>query len=241
MASLALFPLPEIVVFPGMTVPLYIFEERYKQLVKDCLAAEKRRFVMVLAKPVAEIRDADPPIHKVGGFVDILSVAENADGTFNLLVHAQERCKLETIDSSSHPYYSTEPEAFPLLRSDPNLERVAAWDTMDMFRHYARTFFTAKAAEQIDEALPEDLVYQASFICANIRVPASSRQVMLEAPSLIERLQVAQKLMQERLADHQSRARAEQQDALEGKTYTEREIEEELRRASRRDENESEE
>ena len=46
---------------------------------------------------------------------------------------------------------------------------------------------------------------QASFVCANIRVPSDSRQVLLEAPSLSARFRLAQKLIYERLAAHTPR------------------------------------
>ncbi len=204
MAKLPLFPLPETVVFPGMTIPLYIFEERYKQMVKDCLEQNNRRIVIVLAKSAADIRDTAVATFEVGSFVDILSVAENPDGAYNILVHGQERCKVAEIDTASHPYASIEGQEFELERGDPNLERVTAWDTLDTFKTYAKAFFTASTVAQIEEALPEDLIYQASFICANIRVPAVSRQVLLEAPSLTARFQIANKLMQERLEAHLS-------------------------------------
>ncbi len=49
--------------------------------------------------------------------------------------------------------------------------------------------------------MPEDLLYQASFICANIRIPSEHRQALLETPSLVERFQLATRLMRERLAE----------------------------------------
>ncbi len=204
--QLPLFPL-SLAVFPGMTLPLHIFEERYKKMVRDCVEQNQRRFVIVLAKPAVDISDRDAPLYDVGSFVDILTVSENPDGTYDMLAHGQERCKVrvteresvQEMDGSTRGLLYTAEEAYPLGRGDPNLERVAAWDALDTFREYARTFFTPDAAEQIDEALPDDLVYQASFICANLRVPVTSRQVMLEAPSLTERFNVAQRLMQELL------------------------------------------
>ncbi|MBS3966024.1 MAG: hypothetical protein KGZ60_02045, partial [Truepera sp.] len=102
------------------------------------------------------------------------------------------------------PYYSIEDRPYPLVRGDPNLEQVAAWDALDTFRRYAQRFFDAGAQEQLEEAIPDDLVYQASFICANLRVPAVARQAMLEAPSLIARFQSAQRLMQEHLETDES-------------------------------------
>jgi ATP-dependent Lon protease len=206
--KLPLFALPETVLFPGMTVPLYIFEERYKRMVRDCLA-DGQHFVTVLTRSHAEVSDTGglPPVYGVGSYVDILSASENADGTCNILIHAQGRCQVEIVDrlrveetsgSSYLPYCADEPLA--LEAADPNLERLSAWDALDTFHGYAKTFFTAEALGQMEAALPEELLYQASFICANIHVPAPSQQVLLEAPSLGARFQLARKMMQERLS-----------------------------------------
>ena len=204
-----LFPLPELVVFPGMTLPLFIFEARYRKMIRDCVAENQRRVALVLAGPEAQISDVPElrGIAKVGSFVDILSVMENADGTFNVLTHGQERCyiRLEhseavvAADGSTSQLHYTEDLPYPLARSDPNSERLAAWDALEVFREYARTFFAEGAQTQLEEALPDDLLFQASFICANLRLSAGTRQELLEAPSLIERFNAAQRRMEEQL------------------------------------------
>ena len=210
MSDVPVFPLPGTVVFPGMTVPLYVFEERFKRLVKVAMEAPTPRFVVTLSKGDDVISDDHPAFYDVGTFVYILQVSENPDGTYNLLGHGQGRCKVEVskeeaindVDGSVRPLFYTAPSPLELERGDPNLERVAAWDALDTFRDYAKTFFAFDALKQIEQVLPDDLVYQASFICANIRVPVDSRQVLLEAPSLTTRFQLSQKLMRERLAAH---------------------------------------
>ncbi len=204
-----LFPLPELVVFPGMTLPLFIFEERYRKMIRDCVAENQRRVALVLAGPEAQISDVPElrGIAKVGSFVDILSVMENADGTFNVLTHGQERCYIRpghsedvtAPDGSTSQLHYTEDLPYPLSRSDPNSERLAAWDAVEIFREYAQTFFAESAQAQLEEALPDDLLFQASFICANLRLPASERQALLEAPSLVERFGAAQRRMRDQL------------------------------------------
>jgi uncharacterized protein len=210
-AALPLFPLPGTVVFPGMTVPLYIFEERYKRLVSVCLGQERPRFVITLSKVDEVIRDEETPFYRVGTVVHILQVSQNPDGTYNILGHGQERCLVEVtdredvkeLDGSSRPLFYTDYNDSLLQRGDPNEERLAAWDALETFQRYAKQFFAFQAAQQIEEVMPDDLVYQASFICANIRVPADSRQVLLESPSLTARFQLAQKLMLERITAHE--------------------------------------
>lgn len=210
MTDLPLFPLPELVVFPGMTLPLFIFEERYRRMVQECVEANQRRIVLVLAPPVQKISDASElqGIAEVGSYVDILSVMENADGTFHILTHGQGRCRVKparseripTADGAVSYLHYTEDLAYPLERSDPNRERLAAWDALEVFREYAERFFADTAREQIEEALPDDLLFQASFICANVRLEVPARQALLEAPSLVDRFALAQRLMREQLS-----------------------------------------
>lgn len=204
-ADLPLFPLPELVVFPGMTLPLFIFEERYRKMVKTCVETNQRRIVIVMASQTPALDDSATGLTTaaVGSFVDILSVMENADGTSNILTHGQGRCHVklsrsETVaaadGSLSYLHYS-EDLPYPLERSDPNAEQLAAWDALEIFREYAHRFFTEDAQAQLEEALPDDLLFQASFICANLRLGADARQQLLEAPSLGERFGTAQQLM----------------------------------------------
>ena len=209
MTDLPLFPLPELVVFPGMTLPLYIFEERYRRMVRDCVESNERRIVLALAQPVPEISDQAElqGIVYVGSYVDILSVMENADGTFHILTHGQGRCRVKpsrseavsTADGGVGYLHYTEDQPYPLGRSDPNSERLAAWDALEVFYSYAERFFADTARDQLGEALPEDLLFQASFICANVRLAAVARQALLEAPTLIDRFSTAQRFMLEQL------------------------------------------
>jgi uncharacterized protein len=210
-SSIPIFPLPNTVVFPGMTVPLYVFEARYRNMVNICLEQERPRFIISLSKDNETIRDEVMPFYPLGTIVHILQVSKNPDGTFNILGHGQERCHIniesrEDItepDGISRPLFFGSNKIWNLERNDPNQERLIAWDTLETFQSYAKTFFAFEGANQIEKVIPEDLVYQASFICANIRIPADSRQILLEAPSLIKRFQLAQKMMLERLAAHQ--------------------------------------
>lgn len=185
-----------------MTLPLYIFEARYRKMVKTCVETNQRRIVIALSLPSEEAGDA-PATASVGTFVDILSVMENADGTSNILAHGQGRChvklsrseSIENLDGSLSYLHYSEDLAYPLERDDPNLEQIAAWDALEVFRTYAGHFFTDDAKKQLEESLPDDLLFQSSFVCANLRLEADARQALLEAPSLSERFAAAQRLM----------------------------------------------
>lgn len=214
MSELPIFPL-DVVVFPGMTVPLSVREERYKRLVKLVLAQERepKRFIVVVSGDEAVIRDTPLKLARFGTLVNVLTVEETSEG-FELLVHGQERCEVAVSRSEdvgeaageSRPLYFAEEAPAPVERSDPNDEAIAAWDAIDTFRDYAKTLFKLDSSADIDVHLPQDPFYQASFVCANLRVPAASKQPLLEAPSLKERFDLARDLMLRRL-DRKPRSR----------------------------------
>ncbi len=207
MPEVPLFPL-EVVVFPGMTVPIHVFEERYKRLVRFCVEQDAKRFGIVLTTHNAPIRDTPVGIADMAALVDLLSVQENADGTFDVLVHGQERCQVNVVrredvaerDGSHRPLFFIDDRPAPIRRDDPNEEQVAAWDTLDTFRRYATAYFADGARDQVEANLPSDPLYQASFVCANLRVPLASKQVLFEADSLRERFELARRMMDEQLS-----------------------------------------
>ncbi len=207
MSELPIFPL-DVVVFPGMTVPVSVREERYKRLVKLVLEQpqEPKRFITVMADDEAVIRDTPVKLARYGTLVNVLSVEETSEG-YDLLAHGQERYEIKVSrhedvaepGGSARPLYFAEELPAPVERSDPNAEAIAAWDAIDTFRDYAKTLFKLDSAAEIDVHLPQDPFYQASFVCANIRVPAASKQPLLEAPSLTARFDLARDLMLRRL------------------------------------------
>jgi ATP-dependent Lon protease len=204
MELLPVFPL-DVVVFPGQSVPLIVFEARYKRLVQVLLKLDNPRFVITRAQRTAD----GPSMASIGTLVRVTELSERPDGTYALTGHGGERVKVAVArredvpepDGSERPLFFTAGEPVPLERGDPNLERVAAWDAIEGFRRYAATFFAAEVGE-VDEHIPEDPLYQASFICANLRIEGGERQALLEVPSLIERFRMAEHLMAERVAAH---------------------------------------
>lgn len=211
---LAVFPL-DLVVFPGMTVPLRVFEERYKRLVRYTLELDGPRFV--IARPLSPSAGEGPAlgdggaqaVEEIGALVDLLGANEQDDGSLRVLGHGRERCRVRIEQEESvpeaggggRPLFFCREDPQPLARGDPNEEHIAAWDALDAFRRYARRFFPKEAREQAEQAIPEDLLYQASFVCANLKMSPAEAQLLLEAPSLRERFETARRAMERRLAE----------------------------------------
>src|SRR5438445_6447902 len=98
---LPLFPL-STVLFPGMRLPLHIFEERYRLLVADLAAApEPRRFGVIAIRQGREVgADGVTALHEVGCVAEVRQIMPHADGRFDLATVGTQRFRLLSADSS---------------------------------------------------------------------------------------------------------------------------------------------
>lgn len=107
---LPLFPLPNVVLFPNVFLPLHIFEPRYRDMVADAIRGD-RMIGMVLLRPGWE-RDYEgrPPVYPVGCSGVMTHVEQLPDGRYNLVLRGLERFRiLREDDSLSYRRALTEP------------------------------------------------------------------------------------------------------------------------------------
>lgn len=98
--TLPLFPLPNVVLFPGVYLPLHIFEPRYRTMAQDALDGD-RLIGMVLLKPGFESEyDGRPPIYAVGCSGLITHHERLDDGRFNIVLQGLDRFRVLAEDSS---------------------------------------------------------------------------------------------------------------------------------------------
>ena len=102
--QIPIFPLPDVVLFPQTMLPLHIFEPRYRQMVQECLAGDKR-LAMGLLKPGWE-KDyyGRPPMHAIAGAGEIVQHEELPDGRFNILVRGTMRIGITSELPPDLPY-----------------------------------------------------------------------------------------------------------------------------------------
>jgi uncharacterized protein len=91
---LPIFPLPNVVLFPNVFLPLHIFEPRYREMVADALASD-RMIGMVLLKPGWEHEyEGHPPIYPIGSNGVITHVERLDDGRYNIVLRGVERFRV---------------------------------------------------------------------------------------------------------------------------------------------------
>src|SRR5207249_1670234 len=101
--GIPLFPLPNVVLFPNVFLPLHIFEPRYRQMVADALAGD-RIIGMVLLRPGYEANyEGRPPIYDIGCAGVITHSQPLSDGRYDIVLRGMEKFSV-TSENHSHAY-----------------------------------------------------------------------------------------------------------------------------------------
>jgi uncharacterized protein len=105
LASVAVFPLPGAVLFPGGRLPLHIFEPRYRAMMADVLAGGSGLMVVAQLKPGwKQDHGGQPPIFAIAGIGRIERSQRNDDGTYDLELRGLARVELEELAMLDKPY-----------------------------------------------------------------------------------------------------------------------------------------
>jgi Lon protease-like protein len=102
--QIPIFPLPNVVLFPGVFLPLHIFEPRYREMVKDTLA-EDRLIGMSLLKPGWDrYADGQPPVYPVGCVGLISHIETLEDGRYDLVLRGVEKFRISREEELTRAY-----------------------------------------------------------------------------------------------------------------------------------------
>lgn len=184
---LSLFPLPDAILFPGLQLPLHVFEPRYRELVGNALARD-RRIAMIQPQTSAE----DAPLYSIGCVGRIGDVEAVEDGRYNIVLEGEARFRvLRELDVRT-PFRQVEAE----LIDDPDDEVLSAVERAG-FEYEARRFADLQgysvdwdSVERLDdETLINGVAQIAPF-------DSAAKQALLEAPDLSQRCELMIQLMQ---------------------------------------------
>jgi uncharacterized protein len=181
---LALFPL-NTVLFPGMPLPLHIFEERYKLMIGRCIE-EKRSFGVVLIASGPEVGGPCVP-HRVGTIAHIAAVRRLDEGQMNLIAVGQERFRiLEVI--RQEPYQVARVETLVDRKPEPEAAPLAA-QVGETLSVYLRDLFTLLDQPQEEFEIPTEPGRLSLVAAAVLQIPLRERQTLLQMTDVVARLQ----------------------------------------------------
>jgi len=184
---LSIFPLSGAILFPGLQLPLHIFEPRYRALVGDALVRD-RRIAMVQPQRAVE----GSPLYTVGTVGRIGEIEAMDDGRYNLILEGESRFKLLSELDVTTAFRQVEGD---LIEDD--YEETLSYAQRGGFEREAREFADSQgysvdwdSVERLDD---QSLINGVSQIAP---FDPASKQALLEAASLSDRCELLVQLMQ---------------------------------------------
>ena len=180
--ELPLFPL-NLVLLPGMNLPLHIFEERYKLMIGRCIEKEAP-FGILLISEGQEVGGGAIPVD-VGTSARVRQVEKLEGGQMNLVVRGERRFRMvknlgESPYLIAHVKYLPEEEG-PLTKEV--LER-----TQGLFMDYTKGLTGLRGGWVMEAKIPQDSNRLSYAIAQYLELPRRLRQRLLEVPTTAERL-----------------------------------------------------
>ena len=188
---LAVFPLPGAILFPGLQLPLHIFEQRYRDLVGQVLV-RNRRIGMIQPRTGHAGTDGPPPLYEVGCVGKIGEVEALDDGRYNLVLEGEARFKVVSERTTRTSFREVDARLLP----EPAEEALASVERAG-FEQEARRFADRQgysvdwdAVERLDDV---SLINGVSQIAP---FDPAAKQALLEAGDVSERCELLIQLMQ---------------------------------------------
>lgn len=184
---LPLFPL-NVVLFPGMLLPLHIFEERYKVMIQECLASD-RLFGVILARnrraQAPNVADLDiHDIYGIGTTAQIKAVENLQDGRMNLITVGQERFVIKNIYSSAADFLIGLVDPLLMVDDSPEVVEFMAQKLRPLVKQYIQHLGDASGEDLSGTTLPVDPTDLAFLAGAAIQGPLPDKQQILSSDSL---------------------------------------------------------
>ena len=187
--NLPLFPL-NLVLFPGMPLPLHIFEERYKAMISECLETQMP-FGVVLIRDGLEVGEPAEPF-MTGTSARIVRVDHLEDGRMNILTQGESRFQvMEITQNVPHvvgkiQYLVEEPGDSPSEVLDEVVQGYSA---------YLRNVEALSGGWTANAQPPRDPVLISYAVAGSLELPTSVRQQILESETASHRLEILAPLL----------------------------------------------
>ena len=195
---LPLLPLRDIVVFPGMVVPLFVGREKSVAALEAAMAGDKDIFLLAQLDPGCDDPDRDD-LYDVGVIAAVLQLLKLPDGTVRVLVEAKQRARLEAVRVEHAA--TGEMTVAQVERLDP--VTVSGTEVSGMMRSVVDTFgeyakLNKKLPQDAGENLGEivDAGQLADSVAAHIQAKVSDKQAMLAETDPLKRLEMAHSIME---------------------------------------------
>ncbi|MGZ6793098.1 MAG: LON peptidase substrate-binding domain-containing protein [Mycobacteriales bacterium] len=189
---LPLFPLGTVL-FPGLVLPLHVFEPRYRQLVRDLLAlpeAERELGVVAIREGREVGADGLTALHAVGCTALLQQAEPLEDGRWDVVTVGARLFRLTALHDGDRPYFTGEVQWLPdtLGEGDPDAAQRLDAAVREAFTGYLQVLGAATGQQVEVPALPDDPLVLSHLVGATALLDLADRQDLLDQPDGRSRL-----------------------------------------------------
>jgi Lon protease-like protein len=206
--SLALFPLSDVVLLPEVSVPLYIFEPRYRQMTQDALRGSHQIGMVTVRPDAVSAMAGDPRIFRTGCLGRIAQAQEHPDGTFHILLLGERRFRIleEHAREGDRMYRSARVELLDDRPAEGAVEQEALLalrgETLAQLERLIATVSPGAEHERILEGFERlEAARLINALSQAISFDPVERQQLLEADTIVARFEILRDLLRFRLAE----------------------------------------
>lgn len=202
-SRLPLFPLGTVL-FPGLVLPLHVFEDRYRELVRHLMAlpeGQTREFGVVAIRSGWEVQTpgdeqgtrATVSLHEVGCTAELRQVTEHPDGRFDIVTVGRRRFRIVGVDDAAAAYLTADVHWLPEPTDQADLADALAPRVLAIFRQYLTLMRTEES--DVGEQLPDDPTVLSHLVAATAALTLADRQRLLAAADTASRLRAELRLL----------------------------------------------
>ena len=203
--DLPIFPL-SIVLFPGVPLPLHIFEQRYRQMLNDIRVSNNLFGISYF--DVSTSQQEIPPAGHIGCVAEVSETQTLPDGRSNILTVGVIRYQIEEYVERGDPYLVARVSFFEDAEDDNELLRNSSREVAETFTRIARAVRTINderaSLPDISDTEPQQLSF---LVAAAMEVDTELKQELLEMRSTSERLRRLRDMLARAVSSYEERAR----------------------------------
>lgn len=203
--ELPIFPLP-VVLFPGVPLPLHIFEPRYKQLLSDIKSTNNLFGISYFDATTTE--KEIPPAGHIGCVAEVSETQAMPDGRSNILTLGVVRYRVESYVERGDPYLVAQVSFFEDEDEDDEVLSECSGEVADTFTRIARAVRIINdertSLPDISDTEPQRLSF---LVAAAMEIEADVKQELLELRSTSERLRRLRDMLSRAVKSYEERAR----------------------------------
>ena len=190
-AKLPLFPLENVVLLPEGVVPLHVFEPRYRQMMEDALAGDRRIGMIAVRPERAHEMAGDPPLYEIGCAGFVAEHQRLADGRFHLMLRATHRFRIERElpREAGRLYRVAEVVALEERLGDRDEALRSRERVIDLLVQLTTRMLGPERGLDVEQLRALELAQLASGVAQSVGLPTREKQALLEADTLAERLE----------------------------------------------------